>query len=63
MSSWTRVLPASFRFSRKLRIRSLLLAVTLAPCVLGAAGASPSLIWSTSGWLGAFVVIGVGPQV
>jgi len=42
MSSWTRVLPASFRFSRKLRIRSLLLAVTLAACVLGAAGASPS---------------------
>jgi hypothetical protein len=42
MSSWTRVLPASFRFSRKLRIRSLLLAVALAACFLDAAGASPS---------------------
>ncbi len=42
MLSWTRVLPASFRFSRKLRIRSLLLAVTLAAWVLGAPGASPS---------------------
>jgi hypothetical protein len=41
MSSWARVLPAPFR-SRKLRIRSLLLAVTLAACVLGAADASPS---------------------
>jgi hypothetical protein len=42
MSSWTRVLPASFRFSRRFRIRSLLLAVTLAAFVLCAADASPS---------------------
>jgi hypothetical protein len=41
MWSSTRVLPAAFP-SRKLQIRSLLLAVTLAACVLCAAGASPS---------------------
>jgi hypothetical protein len=42
MSCCTRVLPAAFRFSRKLRIRSLLLAVAWAACFLDAAGASPS---------------------
>jgi hypothetical protein len=41
MRSSTRVLPAAFP-SRKLQIRSLLLAVTLVACVLCAAGASPS---------------------
>jgi hypothetical protein len=41
MSSSPRVLPAVFP-SRKLRIGSLLLAVTFAACVLCAAGASPS---------------------
>src|SRR5271169_2538342 len=41
MSSSTRVLPALFP-SRKLRIRSVLLATALASCVLCAAGASPA---------------------
>ena len=41
MSSSTRVLPVLF-LSRKLRIRSLLLAITLAACVPSGAGASHS---------------------
>jgi len=41
MSSSTRVLPALF-LSRKLRIRSLSLAVTLAACIPCAGGASHS---------------------
>ena len=41
MSSSTRVLPVLF-LSRKLRIRSLLLAITLATCVPSGGGASHS---------------------
>ncbi|HSZ61407.1 MAG TPA: hypothetical protein VK828_06400 [Terriglobales bacterium] len=48
MSSSSRVIAAPF-LSRKLRIRPLLLAATVAVCVLGTAGASPSHSVTTEG--------------